>query len=274
MGSYTEGISKRFAHTRIKDGYCVICGKFGKLTQDHVPPKSSIVITKVEQRHITEHIGANSKLTKGIKSHNGSKFKTICSRCNNNYVGVHDKEIGKVNTLVLEELRYLLYQPLKRDSIISIQVNALSYVKGMIGHILSATSVMECKEPIISSPYFDPLREFVIGENEELDSTHDLYYWFYPYSMHLSGKYVGFKNGSHLSALSILSFFPIAFMVTKKGQGIFPSHAKKLDLSNSNLHLDISPRGFDFAEFPFIELRGNQIMMLSDHQAICSYPIK
>lgn len=219
LGSYTEGISKRFSHTRIKDGYCLICGEFGKLTQDHVPPKSSIVITKVEQRHITEQMGANSRLIKGVKSHNGSKFKTICSRCNNNYVGVHDKEIGRVNALILKELRYLIYQPLKRDSIISVQVNVLSYAKGMIGHILSATSVIECKEPIVKSPYFDPLKAFVIGENEKLDSTHDIYYWFYPYSMHLSGKYVGFKSGSNLSVLSILSFFPIAFMVTKKGRG-------------------------------------------------------
>lgn len=62
MGQYSKGISKRMQHTRIKEGYCLICGKFGRLSHDHVPPKGSIHIDKVEQKHISEMIGGGQKM--------------------------------------------------------------------------------------------------------------------------------------------------------------------------------------------------------------------
>jgi len=274
LGNFSRNISERFKHTQIKEGYCVICGKFGKLSQDHVPPKGSITITKIEQRHITESIGVKSKRVKGIKSVNGSKFKTICHKCNNEHLGANDSEIAKTNKLITSELNYLKYQPFKTDSILTIPVNALAYSRAMIGHILAATSVTECYDPIHSSLYFDPLREFVLGNDNALNESHDIYYWFYPFSMHLSAKCVGFYNEGHIAIISILSFFPLAFMVTKKGEGVFPTHSSKLDLADTTLRINISLAGIDFAEFPFVELKDNRFTMLNDFQAICSYPIK
>ena len=144
----------------------------------------------------------------------------------------------------------------------------------MIGHILSATSVEECKMEPIRTPYIQALKNFVLGDDSALDETHDIYYWFYPFKKHLSAKGVGFINEGHMTTLSLLSFFPIAFMVTEKNKGIYPGHAKRLLRTDKKIYLDLSTKGYKFSEFPFHKLEGDQIMMLTDFQTITSHPIK
>lgn len=56
MGKYSTMFSERGKHTKIVGGYCVICGKHGLLSKDHVSPQGSFTVTKVEQFHLTECI--------------------------------------------------------------------------------------------------------------------------------------------------------------------------------------------------------------------------
>lgn len=272
MGKYSQGISKRLAHTKIKQGFCLICGNFGRLSQDHVPPKGSILITKTEQRHVTEVLGVEEHKIRGIQSSNGSKFKTICERCNNEHLGENDSEVARVCKSLTNRIRR--YSISRNSPNIVVDVNAVKYSRAMIGHILSATSVEECKTESQISPYFDPLKQFVLGNDDAISDTHEIYYWFYPYDRHVSAKYVGFKNEGHTAIVSLLSFFPIAFMVTKINEGTYPFNARKLSLSDTKLELDLSPRGFEYSAFPFHELRGNQLLAMVDYQAIVSDPIE
>ncbi|MNR60715.1 hypothetical protein D3C85_1822730 [compost metagenome] len=85
---------------------------------------------------------------------------------------------------------------------------------------------------------------------------------------------MGFLNQGHSTILSLLSFFPIAFLVTPKGEGIYPSHATRFDLNSIKLTLDLSSYNINFSDFPFVELRGDQMYLLTDYQTIISYPIK
>jgi hypothetical protein len=273
VGIYSRNISNRINHVNIKEGYCLICGAFAKLTQDHVPPKGSITLTKIEQQHVTEMMGVRTDKLKGVKSTNGSKFKTICQNCNNMHLGGNDDEISKVTSSLTAEIKKYLDEPFSINNHIVVPVQAKKYARAMIGHILSATSVDECKKPQKETPYFDPLRSFVLGNDEAINKTHDIYYWFYPHHRHVSAKYVGFRNNGHFASISLLSFYPLAFMVTEKDNGIYPAHASKMLLGDTSIAIDISPKHFSFSAFPFIDLKGDQIMLLSDHQAIVSYPI-
>lgn len=54
MGDFTKRLTERRMHTKIAQGHCLICGSYGELSWDHVPPKGSITITKIEQMHLTE----------------------------------------------------------------------------------------------------------------------------------------------------------------------------------------------------------------------------
>lgn len=273
MGKYSEGISKRFEHTKITEGYCLICGSYGRLSQDHVPPKGAITITKIEQRHVTEVMGVGASKVKGVLSPNGSKFKTVCHDCNNRHLGGNDTEVAQVCRSLTTKIKdYFVYAD-HPFSTIRTDVNAKKFARAMIGHILAATSVSECKEAPAESPYINPLKGFVMGDDSAINSTHDIYYWFYPYNKHVSAKCVAFRNEGHLALISILSFFPISFMVTKKNEGTYPAHSRQLTLNDNELILDLSSSGYPFSEFPFHGLEGDQIMLLADHQAIVSYPI-
>ncbi|WP_434339545.1 metal-binding protein [Motilimonas cestriensis] len=273
MGNYSKNISKRFAHTRIKQGYCLICGSFGRLSPDHVPPKGAITITKVEQRHISEVIGMVPSDVKGVPSPNGSKFKTICHECNNSHLGGNDGEVARVcKYLTLKIQDYFRYVDHPYNFIVT-DVDSIKFARAMVGHILAATSIEECKKPPEYSPYFQPLKNFVLGDNSALNDSHDIYYWFYPFKRHVSAKCVAFYNEGHLSLISLLSFFPIAFMITKKNEGTYPAHASKLTLGDERLVLDLSSLGYSYSAFPFHGLKGNQMYALTDFQTIVSYPI-
>ena len=273
MGKYSESISKRFEHAKITVGFCLICGKHGRLSQDHVPPKGAITITKIEQRHIVEMVGVKATRVKGVTSPNGSKFKTICKECNNRHLGGNDDEVARVCKSITEKVKEYFKFSNPPYSIVHTKVNAKKFARAMVGHILAATSVEECKKEPEESSYMQPLKDFVLGNDTAIENSHDIYYWFYPFNKHLSAKCVSFSNDGDKALVSLLSFFPLAFMVTKKNEGIYPAHSHQLSLTDEILSLDLSSRGFEYAEFPFHGLKPNQMMSLYDFQAIVSYPI-
>lgn len=273
MGKFSTNISKRIEHTKITTGYCLICGTHGPLSFDHVPPQGAITLTKVEQLHITEAVGREVTKLNGVLSNNGSKFRTICRNCNAGPLGQNDIEIANVCNSLKSKVKNHLEHSNAPYSVIRTGVNSTKFARAMIGHILSATSIEECKKQPEYSPYFQPLKNFVLGDDSAINSTHDIYYWFYPFNRHLSAKCVAFRNQGHTAILSLLSFFPLAFMVTEKNKGIYPTHSLQLSLSDNFLTLDLSSRGFEFAEFPFHGLQRDQIMSLVDFQTIISYPV-
>ena len=121
----------------------------------------------------------------------------------------------------------------------------------MIGHILSATSIEECKYIPEYSTYFQPLKYFVLGGDEAINQSHDIYYSLYPHNKHISAKLVTFQN-----------------------EGTYPMQARKLAVIDEYLYIDLSPSGYAYSEFPFHGfLHENQMMALKDYQAIVSYPV-
>lgn len=68
-------------------GHCVICGVFGPLTKDHVPPKGCSVITNSVLSRLTMATEGDRLVDKTIHIQGGLKFKTICSDCNNARLG-------------------------------------------------------------------------------------------------------------------------------------------------------------------------------------------
>lgn len=179
MGNYSQKISERINHSKIVSGYCLICGKSGRLSIDHVPPQGAITITKIEQIHISEVSGYQSAKIKAVHSTNGSKFRTICHKCNSERLGANDIEVARVHKELAEKIANHFSAPFNPYSVVSVDIEPIRYARAMIGHILSATSVEECKHEPCSSPYFDPLKRFVLGDDFALNESHDIHYWFY-----------------------------------------------------------------------------------------------
>jgi len=273
MGEYSKMLSERSKHTKIVSGHCVICGKHGRLSKDHVPPQGSITVTKVEQVHLTEVYGLNANPVQGIPSMNGSKFRTICRECNMTALGENDGEIAEVCKALTRKINHFFTAANSPVSNVHTPVNAVKYCRAMIGHILAATSVTECRELPRETPYFTPLQRFVLGDDHALDDTHDIYYWFFPHRYHQSIKLFNMQNQGNQCCMSVLSFFPLAFLLTEKGKGIFPAGSVKLELSDKSLFVSLSALNVDFSSFPAVGLSGDQMIALVDSISIVSYPI-
>lgn len=274
MGNYSKNISERIKNVRIKEGYCLICGSYGELTMDHVPPKGAITISKIEQKHIFELLEGDNKKIKGVVSQNGSRFKTICAICNNDVIGKNDMEVSSVIKELNIKIKSYFYNPRSIYNSISVPFNPIRFCRAMIGHILSATTVNHCKYPPVNSSYFRPLQNFVLGDDNAIKNTHDIYYWFYPHRMHISSKMVAFRNQGNSCILSVLSFFPIAFLLTEKNMGIFPAQAKKLTFQDTHIIMELSARNINYSSFPFIAFENEEILLTNSDMCIVSYPIK
>lgn len=273
MGNYTRGLTERRHHTQLREGYCLICGSFGPLSWDHVPPQGSITITKVEQAHLTEVMGISSDPVIGVKSPNGSKFRTICGQCNNLHIGTNDQEVAKVYKGVTEKIKHYFLRVDSPVNHVHMPFDGMMFCRAMVGHVLSATTVKECLRKPEPLPYYAPLQKFVMGDDAAADNTHDFYVWFYPHRRHMSIKMFTCRNQGHMATLSLLSFFPLAFLITEKGQGIFPSGAMPVKPTDKTLYVKLHSGHLPYAAFPNTGLKGDQMIALNSSRAIVSYPI-
>lgn len=266
----SSSISERIRHVRIEEGYCLLCGKFGKLSKDHVPPKSAITLAPMLQKTIAEWWGNNS--VKPIDAVSGTVFKTICKHCNNHVLGSKDQYISDVTKNLTDRLNMYIAHANSISNHLSVPFNSVEFTKAMLGHLIAASSVDECKEPLVDTPFFTPLRKYVLGEIETFEGTHDLYYWFYPKRAQITARHVLFHNKGHNCICSAIHFFPISFLVTFKGEGTFPAQAKRLELKDRNLYFDVSMGNSDYVSFPFVPLKGDTMVLFNSGYTCVSYP--
>ncbi|NMP29010.1 chaperonin [Rahnella sp. SAP-1] len=264
-------ITERLKHNRITNGYCNICGTYELLTKDHVPPKCAITLGPVLQKTVNEFFHISEPI-KPLNAQHGAFFKTICSTCNNDVLGGLDKSIEDVTKVFRSKLG-LYMTGTQMNPFIRIPFDSVSFTKAMIGHILSATSVEDCKVQLGENPFYTPLRSYVVGKISSFEDTHDIYYWFYPHRMHISAQSVSFMNEGHVAFICALHFFPIGFMVTIKGEGTFPAHATKLKLKDEFLIFNMTAINYEYTTFPFVNLKGDQMYAISSGHTCVSYPL-
>lgn len=272
MTRYSQHISERLKHTKIKQGHCLICGNFGPLSVDHVPPKGANSLKEIEQFHITEVLSEPNHNIKGIRSPNGGKFKTVCHRCNNNILGERDPLIKEVCHSISSQAKGIGLSQNTAYQWTSTKIDVYNFARAMAGHILAATSCDECRPPPKETSYFSPLQNFVLGKNLKIEDTHDFYSWFYPYRKQISAKFVGYHIDGKSYCLSALHFHPISFIITQKGIPVLAEHAQKLDLNADRLNIPIAIG--ENLDFPFSVLEGNRFYMIASQQCTISFPQK
>ncbi|UMB75375.1 hypothetical protein FXN80_14765 [Dickeya fangzhongdai] len=268
-------ISERLKYARIDHGYCLICGNHSKLSQDHVPPKCVFPPVEVEQRLITEFRNSNIK---GVKANHGSVFKTICSQCNNG-LGVHDAEIKRVTFELDRKIKDFLKNPFSVYNTVSASLNASSYLRGMVGHVLSAAPNTSCQIPRNDVPFYKQLCDFVLGNNSNITDTHTFNYWYYPHRMNITGALFSLLNTANTSveATSVAAciyFYPVALLITEPHRVFneIAPFARTLSPQDDRLVLDLSPQHFNFSVFPFFSLRDTAMLMHNSYVTVSHAP--
>lgn len=198
-----------FKCSRDKRDKCNICLSESELTWDHIPPKSGINLTEVEQKSILQHLTDNSN-TKFVLSQNGVKFRTICSACNNALLGSrYDIALNSFSN----NLGNYLKNSFKLPQVFTFNVQPGLIIKSVIGHLLAAKGELE---HTTVDEYF---REFFLDDNLITLSKYKVFYWVYPYNSIKIIRDVAMPRvrgnfNSEFAMFSTLRYFPIAYLIT------------------------------------------------------------
>jgi len=195
---------------------CNICGKFEKLSDDHVPPKSCFNKEKVVYNNYYEDVAnAKARITGDELyaykiSQNGIKFPSLCAKCNNTLLGAnYDHELERlakcVHNLVSSQVT------LPSNVTLSLNVNKLS--RSVIGHLLAAKNKYDGQ--VLTDR---KMREYFLDETLLPPKDMKLLFRLYPYESIIIHR--DFVVGSLIKTAQLpsgtvdcLSFYPIAFVL-------------------------------------------------------------
>ena len=188
---------------------CNICGQVSNLTWDHVPPKFCFNNGKIKYNSILE---MNKKEIKSQISQNGLKYRSICSKCNNDLLGSdYDKEYKK-----LVDILYELYvTPGEIAQYVEIQgINVNKISRAVIGHLLAA------RNEYIDGKTEDKLRKYFLNTNQKPPKEFKLLYYVYIYNTIMIIRDVVPKKFGRIEyaipegLISCMNSFPMAFILT------------------------------------------------------------
>ena len=223
MGKFTSQLHKRVINRGPAEGFCVICGVFGKLTRDHVPPQgcnnaADIILRTFPQTYATGQQG------RWTSSQGGTHFRTLCEKCNSYLLGTkYDPELVKLSNSVTNIAVSAHNGMIVLPSDFTVILKPQRIARAIVGHVLAANAVEETKAGIVSAPFPDLLRKYFLDETEALPREVDIYYWLYP-----SRRQVVIKGAAKMSTERkeiilghILKFLPLGFWILwEKPDGI------------------------------------------------------
>jgi len=189
-------------------GACNICGEVGTLTEDHTPPKGCLRPTQVEIRHISNLLSADEASTRGYRSQNGVKYRTLCQRCNNSLLGAR---YDPAFIAFVNEIGQFLKSSLHLPPALTVRGQPQAILRSLLGHI-SAQGVDRYQK----GPLTEPIRDYILDESKPFPEGLCAYYWAYPHRYHVmvrDAAFLDIPSGNPFS-IWLLKFFPVAFLVT------------------------------------------------------------
>lgn len=202
--SYTR--EKRKIHDR-----CNICGKTSDLTWDHVPPKFCFNSDRAKYNSLLE---INKEDSYTHIAQNGIKYRSICSKCNNDLLGSdYDKEYKK-----LVDILYELYiTPGEIAQYVEIQgINVNKISRAIVGHFLAA------RNEYVEGKVENELREYFFNPNLKPPKDFKLFYYVYIYNTIMIVRDVAPKKFGKAEyaipegLISCINTFPISFILAHK----------------------------------------------------------
>lgn len=260
-------MSKNIHYVKIKKNKidkCNICGNVTKLSWDHVPPKKCIIFDDIEIKSIFnkyQESGYPREL-----SQNGTKFRTICSSCNNRLGTKFDADFNRF----ISDLAISTTQLQKNDKFISIKVNPTVILKSLFGHLLAAKWDYE------ETTADESMREFVLNDDLLIPDL-NVFYWYFPYAhIELLRDFSRCElGGGRVDFFSMLKMYPIAFFITDSdefyGLSNFKNHCE--EALNQSIDFFIDASTIRTSDWP--SLVDNQTALMggnSANSAIVSVP--
>lgn len=183
-----------------KTGICHICGRRGKLTAEHVPPRKAFNDSKIYRCNVSKFLG-RSQLpwdTDGVKmrqSQRGMVFEVLCETCNNNTGSWYGPAYIDFACQGYRALNNSAHQGQKEIEVTFSSVYPLRIIK----QILSMFCSINSEEFIAKHPY---LRKLILNKNERgLNPDKYTVFMFIPYAS--IARYAGVTGVLHFRGDSV-----------------------------------------------------------------------
>lgn len=191
-------------------GRCNICGDFGKLTEDHTPPKGCYRPTSFDIQHLHQALGQEPR-TRRYRSNNGVRFRSLCARCNNELLGgSYDKALIEFTRRVSQFTRFRGVLP--RVTTVSAQPQKV--MRSVFGHLAAAAV-----DGYGQWEGYVEFREWFLTGEGQVPSGFRFHYWLYPYKPQVIVRGFGFipEFGIQRPFIGwLIKFFPLAFLIVRQ----------------------------------------------------------
>jgi hypothetical protein len=219
VGEFTKNLRGRTGMIGGKKiGYCVICGKHGKLSTDHVPPKGCITITDVELQTITAEYDEGLRQDRKLTVQGGIKFRTLCGECNNGRLGTrYDPHLKNFVDKIIGQLQWTATRIVHAPPIIHADINSHAVAKALIGHLLASHSFVETETRHEDIGASNSLRDYFLEKRASFPKEWQIFCWPYTSRRQIIIKHLGVMDTSMREQNEksvyghILKFMPLAF---------------------------------------------------------------
>jgi hypothetical protein len=219
-----------------KKGCCNICGSFGDLTQDHVPPRGSMNPKKVGIRNFVQTADNDDPQIARL-SQNGVKFRSLCSECNNARLGGHfDPALNQFSRQFSSIIRNR--SQLLLPSKVTFRLQPQRVARAVIGHLLAAEIRENMAMPPVLAPMRDLMRSYFLDSSSDFPKQLNLYFWPYRAKRQAILKGVGLMSGEHIVVGDFLKYFPIAFWLTHEAPFQIQSRMRDREIPVRGAELD------------------------------------
>jgi hypothetical protein len=227
-------------------GRCAICDAVGKLTYDHVPPRSVTPPASLEVRRLTAVIQPNASAP-SRRGFQAVTFPSLCVTCNSDRLGgAYDPTLSKLAADVRRWIVVTKDHDIWVPGGIEVTTKPLRIARAVAGHLLAAE---ERKDSSVAPPrgtMTEALRAFFLDDAVPWPESLHLYMWPSPAKRHVIVR--GFSISRVLGpgptygpiVGDILKFFPLAFWVTATRATGTEYQLSALPLCDPRLSLDES----------------------------------
>ena len=253
-----------------KNGQCNICGNYGPLTEDHIPPKGVCRIGQVRMMNIVDLLAAERPSKSSRYFQNGVKYRTLCSACNGQRLGLrYDPVLIALSNAVRSCFDSPVHLPVKLDFLT--KPNRL--VRSVVGHLL-AHGVGEYR----NGTMIEDLTDYFLDEKCPFPANINLYYWVYPYNdqVVVKGAALSPFYWNSFAVFMLLKFFPLGFCFIVDEPDAWRLPLNRLDVllsSNVDDEVDIPVEFTNVPPQRWPEAPGNKGMVMYGEGATGAVPV-
>lgn len=214
---------KRFETRGPEVGICNLCGAYGPLTDDHIPPKGVPRVGQAYLMELVDLLGAH-RPTRGARLfQSGVKYRSICRACNNERLGGrYDPALVRFCQDIHAAMGQRLYVPID----LTAPLNRI--VRGVVGHLLAHDVGSYRRGEVLAQ-----LTDYFNNDRARFPERLQLHAWLYPYNDQVITKaaagFFDFRYQQSPLLFLLIKFYPVGFLITDGALPPIPWLATRLD---------------------------------------------